>query len=198
MNQRFDILAMSTLLVITMATSAFAQAQESITFQVSSGATQGRMNGHTEMAGGITLARTSGELSQDDADDDADGTVVIDYGVPITNAFNTDSDGDDTIDNNIVATICGEAGTATDTVVDGNILTLTIADNVNCGATGDHLFNKRWRRPALTSGIGPQQCRGHRDHHRESPAPGRRQHGHRHELRRGRVEPTTASMLPRD
>ena len=35
-------------------------------FQVSSGATQGRMNGHTEMAGGITLARTSGSLDQDD------------------------------------------------------------------------------------------------------------------------------------
>ena len=38
-------------MVLTMTTGAFAQGN----FQVSSGANQGRMNGHTEMAGGITL-----------------------------------------------------------------------------------------------------------------------------------------------
>ena len=54
MKQRFNILAMSTLLVMTMATTAFAQ--QAATFQVSSGATQGRMNGHTERSGGITLS----------------------------------------------------------------------------------------------------------------------------------------------
>ena len=131
MKSRCLILTMGLLMVLTMAPSAFAQ-EESITFQVSSGATQGRMNGHTELAGGITLARTSGSLSANDADTDPDGTVVIDYGVPITNAFDTDSDGVVGIDNNIMVIICGDPGTATNTTVDGNVLTLTIADDEDC------------------------------------------------------------------
>ena len=68
MKIKFAVFTLSLLLILTMAPSAFAQ-EESITFQVSSGATQGRMNGHTEMAGGITLARTSGTLNADDEDD---------------------------------------------------------------------------------------------------------------------------------
>ena len=73
------------LVAMTMATGAFAQ---SATFQVSSGATQGRMNGHTELAGGITLALTSGEIAVNSAvDAPANGTVLIDFGVPVTNTF---------------------------------------------------------------------------------------------------------------
>ncbi len=59
MKIRFVFSAFCMLVAMTMATGAFAQA----TFQVSSGATQGRMNGHTEEAGGITLAVTSGTIA---------------------------------------------------------------------------------------------------------------------------------------
>ena len=62
MKTKFAVFTLSLLMILTMTPSAFAQQEESITFQVSSGATQGRMNGHTELAGGITLARTSGTL----------------------------------------------------------------------------------------------------------------------------------------
>ena len=58
MKTRFVFSAFCMLVAMTMATGAFAQA----TFQVSAGATQGRMNGHTEEAGGITLALTSGTI----------------------------------------------------------------------------------------------------------------------------------------
>ena len=58
MKIKFAFSAFCILVALTMATGAFAQA----TFQVSAGATQGRMNGHTEEAGGITLAVTSGTI----------------------------------------------------------------------------------------------------------------------------------------
>ena len=135
MKFKFAVFTLSLLMILTMTPSAFAQ-EESITFQVSSGATQGRMNGHTEMAGGITLARTSGALTAgDDGDTDPDGTVVIDYGVPITNAFNTTVDDAGTIGSNIVVRICQEDGSADNTAVDGNVLTLTIADDQDCSVT---------------------------------------------------------------
>ena len=59
MKIRFLFSAFCMLVAMTMATGAFAQ---SATFQVSSGATQGRMNGHTEMAGGITLSHINGGI----------------------------------------------------------------------------------------------------------------------------------------
>ena len=58
MKTKIAVFTLSLLMVLTMTPSAFAQ--EFINFQVSSGATQGRMNGHTELAGGITLSPTSG------------------------------------------------------------------------------------------------------------------------------------------
>ena len=64
MKTKFAVFTLSLLMVLTMAPDAFAQ--ESVTFQVSSGATVGRMNGHTEMAGGITLARITGGLTDND------------------------------------------------------------------------------------------------------------------------------------
>ena len=64
MKSRFVFSAFCMLVAMTMATGAFAQA----TFQVSAGATQGRMNGHTEEAGGITLAVTSGTIDRRLAD----------------------------------------------------------------------------------------------------------------------------------
>ena len=93
MKTRFVFSAFCMLVAMTMATGAFAQA----TFQVSAGATQGRMNGHTEEAGGITLAVTSGSIG---TATDENGTVLIDYGVPITNALDTEDD------NNINVDIC--------------------------------------------------------------------------------------------
>ena len=122
MKTRFVFSAFCMLVAMTMATGAFAQG----TFQVSAGATQGRMNGHTEEAGGITLALISGEI---DAVGET-GTVVIDYGVPITNAVNTT--GTVTIDDDdIEVEICRDnggvvRGSPDNTKIDGNTITVTV------------------------------------------------------------------------
>ena len=126
MNQRFNILAMSTLLVMTMATSAFAQA----VFTVSSGnQPRGRMNGHAELAGGVTLAKLSGENVGADG-----GTVVLDYGVPITN----DVDGDAAATNEITVSVCGvdseTPGDDNEADVSDNTITVTVADGACTGA----------------------------------------------------------------
>ena len=118
MKIKFAFSAFCMLVAMTMATGAFAQA----TFQVSAGATQGRMNGHTEEAGGITLAVTSGTINGSDEN----GTVLIDYGVPITNAV-----GDGT-DNTIDVDICDAEGDATNTEIDGNTITVTVIDSNAC------------------------------------------------------------------
>ena len=121
MKTRFVFSAFCMLVAMTMATGAFAQA----TFQVSAGATQGRMNGHTEEAGGITLAVTSGMIVAGTEDN---GTVLIDYGVPITNVV-----GDGT-NNTIDVDICGEDGDNTNTEIDGNTITATVVANNTCGS----------------------------------------------------------------
>ena len=57
MKSRFLILMMGLLMVLAIGADAYAQA----TFTVSSGNTpRGRMNGHAELAGGVTLAQFSG------------------------------------------------------------------------------------------------------------------------------------------
>ena len=125
MKIKFAFSAFCMLVAMTMATGAFAQA----TFQVSAGATQGRMNGHTEEAGGITLAVTSGMIGTAEGDN---GTVLIDYGVPITNAV-----GAATVDDSIAVEICGgsrEAADSADVDVEGNTLTLTVTDSTDCNA----------------------------------------------------------------
>jgi hypothetical protein len=125
MKSRFLILMMGLLMVLAMGADAYAQA----TFQVSAGATQGRMNGHTEEAGGITLAVTSGTIGTGEGDN---GTVLIDYGVPITNAI-----GAATVDNSIAVEICGEPREVADSAdvdVEGNTITVTVADDTDCTA----------------------------------------------------------------
>ena len=124
MKTRFVFSAFCLLVAMTMATGAFAQA----TFQVSAGATQGRMNGHAEEAGGITLAVTSGTIG---TGLDDNGTVLIDYGVPITNAL-----GDGTM-TTIDVDICGGPMlTVPDNVeIDGNTITVTVEDNNGCSGT---------------------------------------------------------------
>ncbi len=127
MKSRFLFSAFCMLVAMTMATGAFAQ---SATFQVSSGATQGRMNGHTELAGGITLSSISGSFLAGEADAPAHGTVRIDFGVPVTNAID---DGDaDTTDNGFTVMICDVDGAAANTKVDGNTITLTVLATNAC------------------------------------------------------------------
>ena len=120
MKTKFAFSAFCMLVAMTMATGAFAQA----TFQVSAGSSQGRMNGHTEEAGGITLAVTSGSIG---SGTDENGTVLIDFGVPVTNTLDT-AEG-----NNIQVNICDEAGATANTEIEGNTITLTVVDNNGCG-----------------------------------------------------------------
>ena len=89
MKTRFVFSAFCMLVAMTMATGAFAQA----VFTVSGGIEpRGRMNGHAETAGGVTLFLTSGTLAayaEGDPPTGNRGTVVIDYGVDITNNIGT-------------------------------------------------------------------------------------------------------------
>ena len=106
MKTRFVFSAFCMLVAMTMATGAFAQA----VFTVSSGnQPRGRLNSHTELAGGVTLAKLSGTGYRGHDG----GTVIIDYGVPITNAVNaTGTVTTDTTD--IEVNICGADNAAVD------------------------------------------------------------------------------------
>ena len=60
MKQRFNISALAFLLVMTMTTTAFAQG----VFRLSSGTeSRGRMNGHAEATGDISLFLINGEIT---------------------------------------------------------------------------------------------------------------------------------------
>jgi hypothetical protein len=126
MKTRFVFSAFCMLVAMTMATGAFAQA----VFTVSSGnQPRGRLNGHTEVAGGVTLAKLSGTSVGVGG-----GSVIIDYGVPITNAVNaTGAATADTTD--IEVNICGAPITATSAVVTKNTITVTVAA-AGCGDDG--------------------------------------------------------------
>ena len=88
MKSRFAFSALVFLVAMTMATGAFAQG----IFTLSAGSSaRGRSNGYAERAGGITLFLTTGSIGVGD-----EGTVVINYGVPITNDIA--DDGDNAID----------------------------------------------------------------------------------------------------
>ena len=79
MKFRFATSALVFLVAMTMATGAFAQG----IFTVSPGSEgRGRANGYAEKAGGITAFLTTGTLTGTD-----EGTLVISYGVPITNVI---------------------------------------------------------------------------------------------------------------
>ena len=84
MKTRFVFSAFCMLVAMTMATGAFAQG----VFTVSSGIEpRGRSNGHAEEAGGVTLFLNSGMIIRSDDT----GTVVLDYGVDITNGVDPDA-----------------------------------------------------------------------------------------------------------
>ena len=95
MKFRFAFSAFCMLVAMTMATGAFAQG----VFTVSSGIEpRGRSNGHAEEAGGVTLFLNSGVINTDDT-----GTVVLDYGVDITNGVDPTDDA-----NGITVNICSD------------------------------------------------------------------------------------------
>ena len=125
MRIKFAFSALALMVAMTMATSAFAQS----VFSISSGIQpRGREHGHAELAGGVTLARTSGAIVEA-------GTVVIDYGVPITNAVGNLDLEVNTMANEISVLICNNtpAGNAAATKVSGNKITITVAASVTCG-----------------------------------------------------------------
>ena len=127
MKTRFVFSAFCMLVAMTMATGAFAQA----VFTVSSGnQPRGRLNSHTALAGGVTLAKLSGgDIGG------TGGTVIIDYGVPITNAVNaTGTATTDTIE----VRICDADATINDAdsaVVTKNTITVTV-EATDCAGTG--------------------------------------------------------------
>jgi hypothetical protein len=126
MRIKFAFSALALMVAMTMATSAFAQS----VFSISSGIQpRGREHGHAELAGGVTLARTSGAIVEA-------GTVVIDYGVPITNEVGNAVLNVNTMANEISVLICNNtpAGNAAATKVSGNKITITVADTVTCDA----------------------------------------------------------------
>ena len=127
MKSRFLILTMGLLMVLAIGADAYAQA----VFTVSgSNRPRGRMNGHGELAGGITLAKLSGSSVGAEV-----GAVIIDYGVPITNAVDTDTDATTSGQQNaIVVMICGTAGTDDTAVASDNTITITVPANA-CTST---------------------------------------------------------------
>ena len=125
MKTRFVFSAFCMLVAMTMATGAFAQG----IFTVSGGIEpRGRENGHAELAGGVTLFLSSGEITEED-----EGTVVIDYGVDITNGVDPVADMDGITVNICNATEAPMDDSATaDVLVDGSTLTISL-DNATCG-----------------------------------------------------------------
>ena len=96
MKPKYMLSALAFLLVMTMTTTAFAQG----VFRLSSGTeARGRMNGHAEATGDISMFLINGTIDADNS-----GTVKIDYGVPITNDF-----GDTGTLDTIAVTVCGAA-----------------------------------------------------------------------------------------
>ena len=128
LKTKYALSALGLLVAMTMATDALAQGVFSVSSSI---VPRARANGHTELAGGVTLARAASPTG------DAGGTVTIDYSAAITNAV-----GDGTM-NTIDVDICGTQGTASTptttgtALVSGSSITITVADN-DCGA-GDAL-----------------------------------------------------------
>ena len=135
MKARSAFSALALLVVMTMATGAFAQG----TFRVSSGIEpRGRMNGHAEEAGGISLFLLNGAVRTGE-----DATVVIDYGVPITNAVATTAT--DSNPSPIRVNICDLNNSVTATqaeavaVVSGSTITITADDD--CATANTDVIN---------------------------------------------------------
>ena len=129
MKSRFAFSALVFLVAMTMATGAFAQG----VFTVSSGnQPRGRVNGHAELAGGISLAVTL------DANG-LDGSVIIDYGVPITNGATATGIATAEDNTDIEVNLCNETvastGATPNVIVSDSTITLRLV-GANC-STGD-------------------------------------------------------------
>ena len=128
MKSRFVFSSFCMLVAMTMATSAFAQG----VFTVSSGnQPRGRLNGHAEVAGGISLATATSPPA-------LDGSVIIDYGVQITNGATATGTPTENNDADIEVKICNAAVVATgdeaNVVVGETTITLTLA-GTSCSPT---------------------------------------------------------------
>ena len=143
MKIKFAVFTLSLLLVLTMTTGAFAQG----VFTLSAGSEErGRDNGHAEPTGDITLFLTTGDITAGD-----EGTVMIDYGVPITNTITTDLNGTESGEpGRILVEICDTSGDLSNNIAidaeDGTIEitvmgTAGTGDNppiaTTCSGTGD-------------------------------------------------------------
>jgi hypothetical protein len=112
MRLRFATSALVFLVAMTMATGAFAQG----IFTLSAGTEQrGRNNGHAELAGPVTFFLENGTVAAGD-----EGEIVINFGVPITNAL-----GADAIEVNLCGTETGHGGNI-DIEEDDGTITLTV------------------------------------------------------------------------
>ncbi len=128
LKTKYVLSALSFLVAMTMATSAFAQ----VTFTVGSSIeSRARMNGQTELAGGITLTRASGSTTAI-----GEGSVTINFGTTITNSVGTRAGiGDDVPANTIGVEICGtlgQEGMTGNVARSGSTLTITV-DGITCG-----------------------------------------------------------------
>ncbi len=118
LKTKYALSALGLLVAMTMATDALAQGVFSVS---GSNQPRARQNGHTELAGGITLSRAAQPTNQL-----AGGTVMIDYGAMITNTVSGEVDSaqpPDTID----VQICATEGDSTNTNLVGSTLTITVA-----------------------------------------------------------------------
>ena len=140
MKFRFSTSALVFLVAMTMATGAFAQG----IFTASPGTrANGRANGYAEEAGGITVFLTTGSIAGTE-----EGTVVISYGVPITNDIlsgTTDQDDQaaEAVANPepIEVSICSEDDETDDTNVSVNkskgTIEITVDVAAECMTVGD-------------------------------------------------------------
>ena len=135
MKFRFAFSAFCMLVAMTMATDAIAQG----VFRVTSGTeSRGRATGHAEKAGDISLFGIDGEIEEAES-----GVVMIEYGVPITNAVGPLTEvGGVVTDNNIDITVCGEPNSLirlTGDEADGTVETAPAVNRASVSKDGSML-----------------------------------------------------------
>ena len=122
LKTKYALSALGLLVAMTMATDALAQGVFSVSSSI---VPRARANGHTELAGGVTLARAASPTGN------AGGTVTIDYGATITNTVGTRTAlNDDVPMNSIGVAICGtlgQGGTGGNVSLSGSSITITVA-----------------------------------------------------------------------
>ena len=177
LKTKYLLSALCMLVVMTMATSAFAQGVFSVSSSIEPRA---RMNGQTETAGGITLSLESGEI---DGTNES-GTVNINYGTTITNSMMT----------GIAIEICGETAAADDATISGSVIALSVpaaGDNNGCTATANDSIDVSGVRLAI-AGQGLTGVAANITSSGRCAARKRRQRGDGHQQHRGTSWSTAA------